>query len=472
MYNSYSCNFVSHPNTSFTPTAADLYMGRLDSGSFFAGVLDEVALYNGRLSQTHIGAHYYLSRPYNNLCSPDIRIMPLGDSITRGTGTSPESGYRRPLYLSLTNEYELNIDFVGSYSTGGSTFDAHHQGRSGARAVQKAGDIFNYLVANPADIVLVHLGTNDLRDDTPPADIVGHIETLLDEIDRYDEKITVVLAQIINRLGGDHQPTTDYNTLLEPFVAQRLANGDKLILVNMETEANIIYELAPTGDVFDDSTGLHLVASGYEKMAVVWRSALLSFLSVCTDYEGPPPAPPVITSTPNTTATVNEPYSYQVTATGNPAPTFALTTSPDGMSINETTGLITWTPAITGTFEVTVVAENDAGDHSQSFAIEVRQKPTITSTPVTTATVGELYSYQVTAVGHPAPAYTLTTSPAGMSINAMTGLISWTPASSGSFNVTVQAGNEAGTDEQSFIITVGAVPPTNYRLFLPIVIGN
>jgi hypothetical protein len=63
-----------------------------------------------------------------------------------------------------------------------------------------------------------------------------------------------------------------------------------------------------------------------------------------------PNRPPVITSTPNTAATVGQPYSYAVQAT-DPDPgdtlTFSLTTVPAGMTINATTGLIQWTPVAT-----------------------------------------------------------------------------------------------------------------------------
>ncbi|MHC4397299.1 MAG: putative Ig domain-containing protein, partial [Planctomycetota bacterium] len=53
---------------------------------------------------------------------------------------------------------------------------------------------------------------------------------------------------------------------------------------------------------------------------------------------------PAITSTTVTAATVNQAYSYDVDATGIPAPTYALTVSPAGMTINATTGVISWTP--------------------------------------------------------------------------------------------------------------------------------
>jgi len=90
--------------------------------------------------------------------------------------------------------------------------------------------------------------------------------------------------------------------------------------------------------------------------------------------------------------------------------------------------------------------------------------PQITSLPHTTARVGDLYQYTVTAWGTPPPAYALTTSPAGMTIDAVSGLISWTPAvgQEGQRDVTVSATNPSGTDTQSFTITVqgSATGPT------------
>jgi hypothetical protein len=81
---------------------------------------------------------------------------------------------------------------------------------------------------------------------------------------------------------------------------------------------------------------------------------------------------PAITSTPVTAAMANEPYTATVTATGLPTPTFSLTTFPAGMTINSTSGVITWTPAAAGNFNVTVQAENGVGvPATQSFSITV-----------------------------------------------------------------------------------------------------
>jgi hypothetical protein len=88
---------------------------------------------------------------------------------------------------------------------------------------------------------------------------------------------------------------------------------------------------------------------------------------------------PTITSTPGKTAVVNSAYSYQVLSTANPQATYALTTAPAGMTINPSTGLISWTPtyATEGVQNVTVVASNSLGQSTQTFTISVApQTPT------------------------------------------------------------------------------------------------
>jgi hypothetical protein len=81
--------------------------------------------------------------------------------------------------------------------------------------------------------------------------------------------------------------------------------------------------------------------------------------------------------------------------------------------------------------------------------------PSIISTPSTVAEAGEPYTYDVDAMGNPAPIYSLVTAPGGMTINSTTGIIQWMPPAPGSFDVSVQAGNGIGTpDTQNFSIVV------------------
>jgi len=92
--------------------------------------------------------------------------------------------------------------------------------------------------------------------------------------------------------------------------------------------------------------------------------------------------------------------------------------------------------------------------------------PSITSTPPTSATEGSLYSYTVTASDADGDAlgYSLDVAPAGMSIDAASGLIAWTPgpAQVGSQAVTARATDPGGLfATQSFTIAVAGLnsPP-------------
>ena len=177
---------------------------------------------------------------------------------------------------------------------------------------------------------------------------------------------------------------------------------------------------------------------------------------------------PVITSTPNTTATEGKAYSYRVTSTvpsGVPAATYAVTTSPTGMTINSTTGYISWTPtgSQVGSAPVTATASVGSYSTSQTFTITTGASPiTITSTPVLTATAGVQYRYTVTAVMDGITTgftYSLVTKPSTpvMSIGSATGLITWTPGTAqkgNSYPVVVKATKSGNSKLQSFSIYV------------------
>jgi hypothetical protein len=94
---------------------------------------------------------------------------------------------------------------------------------------------------------------------------------------------------------------------------------------------------------------------------------------------GPDNAPPVITSTPVTTATEGALYTYDVDATDanvGDVLTYYLNISPLGMTIDSSTGLISWTPngsqvSPPDTPVTVMVDDNNGGSVTQSFAITV-----------------------------------------------------------------------------------------------------
>ncbi len=231
-----------------------------------------------------------------------VKIMPLGNSITYGRYTielrppGQIPGYRQPLWQKL-NEAGYNVNFVGSQSTGYDItppFDTDHEGHPGWRDDQVADSIYTWLTANPADLVLLHIGTNALDSSS------NDVKRILDEIDRYENDhgvtITVLLARIINR-SPVSSLTTTFNDNVQAMAAQRISNGDRIIMVDMENGAGIDYRLTPDGDMEDQ---LHPFETGYAKMAQKWFNSLTTVLPF--DGLSFPPAP---TSLANTDKTSN-----------------------------------------------------------------------------------------------------------------------------------------------------------------------
>jgi hypothetical protein len=189
------------------------------------------------------------------------------------------------------------------------------------------------------------------------------------------------------------------------------------------------------------------------------------------DSNGDAPGQPTIAAIPNASDYDLLPFSYQVVATGTPAPTFSLSKPPAGMAIDTNSGLITWTPTVSevGTYTVSVRAANSVDSISTSFTITVNQlvAPVITTPIAQTAIGGAAYSYQIATTASPATAFTLTNAPTGMTISS-TGLISWSPALGsplGAQNVTVVASNVVGSGTVTFPVTVipdnvAPTPPT------------
>jgi cytochrome c peroxidase len=174
--------------------------------------------------------------------------------------------------------------------------------------------------------------------------------------------------------------------------------------------------------------------------------------------------PPSITSPPVTAATVGQLYSYGVHAhDANEDPlTFSLVLAPAGMTINASSGMITWTPTLeqVGIRNVTIRVTDPGGlFDSQTFGIAVNGPPSFTSTPITAAVVEQLYTYDVDA--NDASSFALVQAPLGMFIDSSTGVIRWTPtlAQDGPQSVIVRASDPLGLfADQNFTILVNRSP--------------
>jgi Putative Ig domain len=86
-------------------------------------------------------------------------------------------------------------------------------------------------------------------------------------------------------------------------------------------------------------------------------------------------------------------------------------------------------------------------------------KPKITSPTTDSATVGTAYSYQITA-DQVIVTWGASPLPAGLSVSTTTGLISGTPTTAGTYDITLSATNGNGTGTQNLRLTISNPTPT------------
>ena len=196
------------------------------------------------------------------------KIMPLGDSITDGTGFS--GGYRVELFAHAIADNK-NITFVGSLANGpdtvsGVSFPKSHEGHF-AWTISQVDEIVPDPTLDPAPhIILLHLGTNDIGQgdgDAAPARLASLIDQI---VERLPESL-VAVAQVIPRPEWA-SATDSFNAAIPGIVQERIDEGQHLILVDQ-------FSGFPTSELGD---GVHPNEAGYARMAGVWYDAIQSYL--------------------------------------------------------------------------------------------------------------------------------------------------------------------------------------------------
>src|SRR5262249_53582113 len=154
--------------------------------------------------------------------------------------------------------------------------------------------------------------------------------------------------------------------------------------------------------------------------------------------------PFMITTTTLPTGTVGQTYSApinQVGGAGTVTWQLLIGTLPAGLRLDPSSGVISGMPTQSGTFPVTIRATDSKGNTADiQLTVYVFNGFHITSTGLIMGTVGQPYSYTMMALGGTMPyGWMATGLPDGMSIDPVTGVISGTPRTSGTYSVTVNA---------------------------------
>ncbi|MFJ8017822.1 FG-GAP-like repeat-containing protein [Streptomyces sp. NPDC096339] len=203
---------------------------------------------------------------------PLLHIMPLGDSITMGVG-SPGNvlGYRPALWNLMSGQSRYLPDLVGNLSFGNFA-DPDNEGHSGWRIADVQPQIAQWQSAANPDVVLLHLGINDLLEKdgstgafkADPVTAANRLSTLIDGIQARKPGITVIVQGLLTSTVGQEQRAADFNAVIRGQEASRRAAGQHFRFA----------EPAQVVAATELADGLHPNEAGYAKMARVYSDAL------------------------------------------------------------------------------------------------------------------------------------------------------------------------------------------------------
>jgi acyl-CoA thioesterase I len=253
---------------------------------------------------------FFVSAAFFRLCSEDaIRIMPLGNSITESM--AGRASYRCWLWKMLVDS-GYAVDFVGyrkgvfqsppsnqtSSACPYADFDEDHEGHTSWRASQilygcgegrycHAGKLSAWAYIYKPDIVLVHLGTNDLTLDekASPDSVITLLGAVVDTLRAYRGDVKIFLAKIIPYTfnGFDTKIIDSLNAKIPALADLKTTASSPVLTVDCNA-----------GFTADDSyDGIHPNQSGERKMAARFFAAIDSLPRQQTNNAGytTPPLP-------------------------------------------------------------------------------------------------------------------------------------------------------------------------------------
>lgn len=325
------------------------------------------------------------------ICAAQTPIMALGDSITHGG--QGYASYRYPLWFELEGA-GYAVDFVGGrteifgggvpnpalYPDYATSFDRDHEGYWGWRTDEIAGIAVAVTTAAQPDIVLVHLGTNDIGQ-MGAAGVTNadtNLRLIIERIRSVRPSVTILLAQVIPIGPGSSYfanagQVGPLNATIATVAADLDTAGSPIIVVDQNNGYDV--------GTMMQSDGLHPNAAGETQMATTWAVALATLLtpgntppnvSIVTPVNGATfgsPADIVVAadaSDPN--GSVNEVRFYEganLLATD--------TTAPFGFD---------WLDVPVGNYTLTAVAIDDQGLSRTSAPVSISVLPFIDGVPV------------------------------------------------------------------------------------------
>lgn len=212
-----------------------------------------------------------------------VRVLPLGDSITHGNSKSKT--YRYALWTKFVDsglQFDgIHFNYVGSQNSNhtgdpfwpdykGQPFDRDHEGHSGWRAEQILVGLPAWLEGYTPDIVLLHLGTNDVFAHQTTLSTISEIGRIIDILRADNPTVTVLLAKIIPTLNPASNERIDELNQQIGALATAKSTSESLVIVVDQNSG-----FSASDDTYD---GIHPNPAGEEKMAQKWYDTIIELL--------------------------------------------------------------------------------------------------------------------------------------------------------------------------------------------------
>jgi parallel beta-helix repeat protein len=231
------------------------------------------------------------------------RIVPLGDSLTKGMLDTDDGGSHPTYRYWLWNKLKSNgydVDFVGSWSVPdfpGYSFDKANEGHGGytiggiLNGVGTGGKLSTWLNTYTPDVALVLIGTNDVLAQTPMETRFSNLNGVVTTLRAKNPNIKIFLAKL-PPTGDSYRNTNSglitFNNQLPGWASSRSTSASPIVVVDLYSGFD--------GRADNQAPRyIHPDESGEKKIADRWYSAIAPYLTkgttTTTTTKTPTPTP-------------------------------------------------------------------------------------------------------------------------------------------------------------------------------------
>ncbi|KAF7290778.1 Lipolytic enzyme [Mycena indigotica] len=203
------------------------------------------------------------AEPIDGFTGKPLRIMPLGASITYGTGSSDGNGYRATLYNLLARDGN-NVNLVGSQK-GGNFSDPWNEGYPGLNIAQVDAKAQVQMSIRRPGVVTLLVGTVDAQNNIDPDNAPARLKTLIQNVlDAPPLTLVVVSTLLPNSNSAANTRINAYNAALPSVVKSFTDAGRSVVLVDC-------HSVVAVSDLVD---GTNPNDAAYARMAKVFYGGL------------------------------------------------------------------------------------------------------------------------------------------------------------------------------------------------------